>query len=81
VQALGAAVAARFGQHALRHAALQAGGALLFDGLCLHRTHLTPAMTQARRSLELRFFKAAALPPRVAGDAGQRLPAPVQLKA
>lgn len=68
------AVSARFGATALRHAVLQAGDALLFDGLCLHRTHLTPAMKQPRRSLELRFFSAQALPPRVAGDAGRRLP-------
>ena len=68
------AVVARFGQGALQHAVLQAGDALLFDGLCLHRTHLTPGMTRARSSLELRFFQAAALPVRVAGDAGMRLP-------
>lgn len=68
------AVAARFGTGALRHAVLQPGDALLFDGLCLHRTHLTAAMTQPRVSLELRFFRADARPPRVAGDAGRRLP-------
>lgn len=70
------AVAARFGPAALRHAVLQPGDALLFDGLCLHRTHLLPAMTQPRLSLELRFFRAA-LPARVAGDAVRRLPGPV----
>lgn len=69
-----AAVQARWGATTLPHAVLRAGDALLFDGLCLHRTHLTPAMTQPRRSLELRFFRAEALPARVAGDAGSRLP-------
>jgi ectoine hydroxylase-related dioxygenase (phytanoyl-CoA dioxygenase family) len=69
------AVAARFGQVAFQHAVLQAGDALLFDGLCLHRSHLTPTITQARRSLELRFFNAEARPARVTGDAGRRLPA------
>ncbi|KPF61523.1 hypothetical protein D621_00740 [beta proteobacterium AAP51] len=68
------AVAARFDQAAFQHAVLQGGDALLFDGLRLHRTHLTPAMTQPRRSLELRFFRAEALPARVATDAGLRLP-------
>ena len=58
----------------LPHAVLQPGDALLFDGLCVHRTHLTVAMTQPRLSLELRSFKADALPARVAGDAGQGLP-------
>jgi ectoine hydroxylase-related dioxygenase (phytanoyl-CoA dioxygenase family) len=71
-----AAVRARHGGAALVHAVLQPGDALLFDGLCLHRTHLTPAMAQPRLSLELRFFRAAALPARVAGDAGLRLPVP-----
>lgn len=70
-----AAVAARYGEAAMQHAVLQPGDALLLDGLCLHRTHLTPAMKQLRCSLELRFFKADALPARVAGDAGTRLPA------
>jgi len=68
------AVAARFGETLFRHAELEPGDALLFDGRPLHRTHLTPAMTQARLSLELRFFRADALPARVAGDTGLRLP-------
>lgn len=67
------AVAARFGPARLRHAELEPGDALLFDGHLLHRTHLTPAMSAARLSLELRFFRAAALPARVAGDTGRRL--------
>ena len=68
------AVAARFGNASFHHAELEPGDALLFDGRLLHRTHLTPAMTQPRLSLELRFFRADALPARVAGDAGLRLP-------
>ncbi len=75
------AVAARFGAGALQHAVLQAGDALLFDGLCLHCTHLRPAMQRPRRSLELRFFGAETRPARVARDAGLRLPAAAQLKA
>lgn len=69
------AVAARFGPAARRQAVLQPGDALLFDGLCLHRTHLLPTMRQPRLSLELRFFRAESLPARVAVDAGRRLPA------
>jgi ectoine hydroxylase-related dioxygenase (phytanoyl-CoA dioxygenase family) len=68
-----AAVAGRFGTNALQHAVLQAGDALLFDGLCLHRTHLTTEMHALRCSLELRFFRAAALPARVADDRGRQL--------
>lgn len=68
------AVLQRYGAAALHHAVLQPGDALLFGGLCVHRTHLTAEMAQPRVSLELRFFRADALPERVAGDAGQRLP-------
>ena len=67
------AVVQRYGAAALHHAVLQPGDALLFGGLCVHRTHLTAEMAQPRVSLELRFFRADALPARVAGDAGQRL--------
>jgi hypothetical protein len=35
---------------------MQPGDALLFPGDVLHRTHVTPAMTRDRTSLELRFF-------------------------
>jgi hypothetical protein len=71
-----AAITSRFGARAFEHAELQPGESLLFDGLLLHRTHLTAAMREARLSLELRFFRADALPARVAGDAGLNLPAP-----
>ncbi|MFY7974567.1 MAG: phytanoyl-CoA dioxygenase family protein [Rubrivivax sp.] len=37
------------------HAVLAAGDALVFGGGLLHRTHVTPAMTQPRISLELRW--------------------------
>jgi hypothetical protein len=55
---------------------MSAGDVLLFDGLLLHRTQVLPAVHARRSSLELRFFRAAALPARVAGDAGLRLPTP-----
>lgn len=67
------AVATRFGTTRFHHAELEPGDALLFDGHLLHRTHLTPAMSAARLSLELRFFRTAALPARVAGDTGRTL--------
>lgn len=75
------AVVLRYGAAAMPHAVLQPGDALLFGGLCVHRTHLTAAMTQPRFSLELRFFRADALPPRVAGDVGRRLPCVQPLRA
>lgn len=60
-----AAVAQRFAQ---RHQArLAAGDALLFDGALLHRTHVTPAMSGRRVSIELRFV-AGALPARLGGE-------------
>ena len=68
-----AAVQRRHGSAALAHAVLAPGEALLFDGALLHRTHLLPTMRSERLSLELRFFRADALPARVAGDAGRRL--------
>jgi ectoine hydroxylase-related dioxygenase (phytanoyl-CoA dioxygenase family) len=60
-----AAVAAAFGLHNRRHACLAPGDALLFDGALLHRTHLQAAMAQPRTSLELRFFPAGGLHPRL----------------
>jgi len=75
------AVSARFPATALTHAEMAPGDALLFDGLCLHRTHLTAAMTQPRLSLELRAFRASAVPARVAGDAGRRLPPPCAISS
>lgn len=57
------ALAQRWGLRARHHATLRAGDALVFDGALLHRSHVTPAMTQRRVSIELRFV--AALPPRL----------------
>ena len=62
-----AAVQARFAAH-LHRPRMQPGDALLFDGHLLHRTALDAHMHDARTSLELRFFSAAAVPARVAGD-------------
>lgn len=61
------AVAARHDAVLFRRPVLQPGDALVFDGRLLHRTHLDPAMTRPRTSIELRFF-AQPLPGRVAGD-------------
>jgi hypothetical protein len=63
--------------HAGRHtvkARMAAADVLLFDGLLLHRTYLTAAMSERRTSLELRFFCGARLPARVARDRGLLLP-------
>lgn len=68
-----AAVSARFGTQAMRHATMAAGDALCFDGLLLHRTHLDAGMHRSRMSLELRFFNAQALPARLAGSTWQAL--------
>ncbi len=48
--------------------ALKAGDALVFSGDVLHRTHVSAAMTQTRTSIELRCFRADAIPDRVARD-------------
>lgn len=66
-------VGSRFAPDLLVHPCLQPGDALLFDGLLLHRTHLTSAMRRARASLELRFFPGGGVPPRIAGDRFTRL--------
>jgi hypothetical protein len=63
-----AAVRAAFGPAGFVRPGLEPGDALLFDGTLLHRTHLTPKMTLPRSSLELRFFRAGALPARIADD-------------
>jgi len=69
-------VAAAHAGHPFVQAFMAAGDVLLFDGLLLHRTYLSAAMSQRRASLELRFFRGDRLPPRVAGDVGLRLPLP-----
>ncbi len=47
---------------------LECGDALLFRGDVLHRTHVTPAMTKDRTSIELRFFPGDSLPERLQTD-------------
>ena len=44
------------------------GDALVFDGVVLHRTHVAPSMRADRTSVELRFFDAARIPPRLRAD-------------
>lgn len=48
--------------------AMEPGDALLFHGDILHRTHVTPAMTEDRTSIELRFFPTVQLPARLRAD-------------
>ena len=47
---------------------MEAGDALIFLGGTLHRTHVTPEMHRDRTSIEFRFVKANAIPPRLAQD-------------
>ncbi|MCU0967611.1 MAG: hypothetical protein MUF03_02125 [Rubrivivax sp.] len=60
-----AAVRAAFPASAFRRPRLAAGEALVFDGALLHRSHVTPAMTRTRTSIELRVVPAAPVPPRL----------------
>ncbi len=59
-------VRASFAPATFQRPAMRAGDALLLRGDTLHRTHVTPAMTHDRTSIELRFF--AAQPERLRGD-------------
>ena len=54
------AVQQRFAAQGFERPILQPGDAVVFDGSLLHRTHLRPAMTATRTSLELRYFRADA---------------------
>jgi len=63
-----ACVRSRFRPEAFWRPVMEAGDALLFHGDILHRTHVTPAMTRDRTSVELRYFPAAAIPPRLKSD-------------
>ena len=54
--------------------ALEAGDALLFSGDVLHRTHVSAAMTRTRTSIELRCFRADAIPDRISRDAFVAVP-------
>ena len=60
-------VLARFGAARIEHPALAAGEALLFDGGLLHGSHVHPAMTRPRTSIELRFI-GDVLPAALAGE-------------
>ena len=57
---------------------LEAGDALLFSGDVLHRTHVTPAMTRTRTSIELRCFRADAIPDRISRDTFVAVPGSVR---
>jgi hypothetical protein len=61
-------VRARFAPEEFWRPVLEAGDALLFRGDILHRTQVTPAMSNDRTSLELRFFPAHNLPLRLQSD-------------
>jgi hypothetical protein len=61
-------VRARFAPGEFWRPVLAPGDALLFRGDLLHRTHVTPAMTQDRTSIELRFFPADRCPARLKDD-------------
>jgi hypothetical protein len=58
-------IGARFPSDHFWQPTLEPGDALLFSGDILHRTHVTPAMTHDRTSLELRFFLANDFPARL----------------
>lgn len=62
------AVHSAFPAEQLWRPSMAPGDALLFSGGTLHRTHVTPGMTEDRTSLELRFFPARPFPERLAGD-------------
>ena len=68
------AVASAFAPQLRGRPVMQPGDALLFDGHLLHRTHLDATMMLPRSSLELRFFRAGSVPPRLAGQRFVALP-------
>ena len=61
-------VRARFAPAEFHVPTMQPGDVLLFCGDILHRTYVTPAMRNDRTSIELRFFAADRIPPRLARD-------------
>src|SRR6266404_3531060 len=61
-------VRTRFACEEFYRPAMEAGDAVLMRGDILHRTLVTPEMTQDRTSIELRFFEANNLPVRFKGD-------------
>ncbi|MEP6739337.1 MAG: phytanoyl-CoA dioxygenase family protein [Caldimonas sp.] len=62
------AVRVGHGSAAFERPVLEPGDALVFGGGVLHHTHVTPTMTRARTSVELRFFAADRIPDRLRGD-------------
>jgi len=63
-----AAVRARHPQCDFLRPVMNPGDALVFGGGVLHHTHVAATMSRERTSLELRFFPAGSLPPRLRGD-------------
>lgn len=63
-----AAVRTRHPERELLRPILAPGDALVFGGGVLHHTHVAATMSHDRTSLELRFFPATNLPPRLRGD-------------
>jgi hypothetical protein len=49
------AVLAAYGSQSLWHPALGPGDALVFSGTTIHRTYVTPNMTEPRMSIEFRL--------------------------
>jgi hypothetical protein len=47
---------------------LEPGDAVIFSGGTLHRTQVEPHMQSNRTSIELRFFRADAIPARLSAD-------------
>ena len=62
------AVRARHAEGEFLRPILDPGDALVFGGGVLHHTHVGATMSRDRTSLELRFFPAARIPPRLRGD-------------
>ena len=63
-----AVVRRRFHAETFWRPVMEAGDALAFSGEVLHRTHVNAEMTKTRTSLELRFFSANDIPPRLKSD-------------
>jgi len=61
-------VRARFAPEEFYRPAMEAGDAVLMRGDILHRTLVSPEMTQDRTSIELRFFAEDNRPMRLKGD-------------
>ena len=68
-----AAVVERHYGDRLWHPEFNAGDAMLFDSKCIHRTHVTPAMSGVRYSVELRFVATSLAPPEWVEEQGDLL--------